>query len=610
MKLVDMNESKLNSNKRVEPVKAEEHYRQLVDHISSGVVVYEAVRGGEDFIIKDFNSAAEKIEKIGRDDVVGRSVLEVFPGIREFGLFDVFQRVWRTGKSEQFTTSYYHDERVNGWKENYVYKSPAGELVAIYDDVTAGRELEERLQSSENAKQLAELKYQVMLDEMNESYFEIDSAGNFTFFNDSLCRYLGYTREELQGMNYKTYIPKEEWSAVVQAGVDAFALGKPTVSRLLANIRKDGQRIYVEHSFFPLRNEKGQVIGLRGLGRDVTERVLAENQIVRSKNLLQSVLDTPQDWVYVKDEQYRFLLVNRAFAASLGLVPQAMIGKKDTELFPEESCLGNPAKGIKGFHVEDDEVLRGREVRRSGEVIKWKDGTSHIYDTVKVPLRDFTGVVYGVLVYRRDVTEEQTYERELKDSYQNLQKAFIGAVDALAATSEKRDPYTAGHQKRVSQLATAIAIQMGLPHQQAEGIKIAALIHDIGKIGVPSDILSKPGRLSNVEYAIVRTHPEVAYDILRSIDFPWPIAVIVLQHHERMNGTGYPHGIPSERITMEARIIAVADVVEAMASHRPYRPATGIEAALKEIDDNKGVLYDGSVVEACLELFKGGFKFA
>ena len=191
-----------------------------------------------------------------------------------------------------------------------------------------------------------------------------------------------------------------------------------------------------------------------------------------------------------------------------------------------------------------------------------------------------------------------------------MQKAFIGAVDALAATSEKRDPYTAGHQKRVSQLATAIAVQMGLPHQQAEGIKIAALIHDIGKIGVPSDILSKPGRLSNVEYAIVRTHPEVAYDILRSIDFPWPIAVIVLQHHERMNGTGYPHGIPSERITMEARIIAVADVVEAMASHRPYRPATGIEAALKEIDDNKGVLYDGSVVEACLELFKGGFKFA
>ena len=215
-----------------------------------------------------------------------------------------------------------------------------------------------------------------------------------------------------------------------------------------------------------------------------------------------------------------------------------------------------------------------------------------------------------MLVYRHDVTEQQKYEKELQDSYDNLQKAFIGAVDALAATSEKRDPYTAGHQRRVSQLATAIALKMGLPGMQVEGVKVAALIHDIGKIGVPSDILSKPGRLSNVEYSIVRTHPEVAYDILQSIDFPWPIAVIVLQHHERLNGTGYPHGIPGERITIEARIIAVADVVEAMASHRPYRPSAGIEAALKEIADNKGILYDTLAVEACLELFKEGFQFA
>jgi HD-GYP domain-containing protein (c-di-GMP phosphodiesterase class II) len=151
---------------------------------------------------------------------------------------------------------------------------------------------------------------------------------------------------------------------------------------------------------------------------------------------------------------------------------------------------------------------------------------------------------------------------------------------------------------------------MRLPIMQVEGVKVAALIHDIGKIGVPSDILSKPGRLSNVEYSIVRTHSEVAFDILQSIDFPWPIATIVLQHHERMNGTGYPHGIPGERITIEARIIAVADVVEAMASHRPYRPSAGIEAALKEITENKGVLYDISAVEACLELFQEGFHFA
>ncbi|MHB8084773.1 MAG: PAS domain S-box protein [Dehalococcoidia bacterium] len=605
-----MSESKLNSNKQQKPAKAEEHYHQLIDHISSGVVVYEAVRGGEDFIIKDFNRAAEKIEKVNRDDVVGRSVLEVFPGVREFGIFDVFQRVWRTGKSERHTASYYQDERIGGWRENYVYKSPAGEVVAVYDDITAGKELGERLRKSQEALQSAELKYRTMLDEINESYFELDAAGNFTFFNDSLCRYLGYSREELQGMNYKAYTPREEWSNAVKASSDAFTTGTPTISRLLTNIRKDGQRIFVEYSIFPRRDEKGQITGLRGLGRDVTERVVAENQIVRSKNLLQSVLDADPDWVYVKDDQHRFLLVNRAFSMALGYEPQVMIGKSDLEFFPKELCLGNPAKGIKGFHAEDDEVFTGQEVHRLGDVLKWKDGTSHIYDTVKLPLRDHSGIVYSVLVYGHEVTEQRRYEKELRDSYANLQKAFIGAVDALAATSEKRDPYTAGHQKRVSQLATAIAVKMGLPGQQVEGVKVAALIHDIGKIGVPSDILSKPGRLSNVEYAIVRTHPEVAYDILQSIDFPWPIAVIVLQHHERMNGTGYPHGIPGDRITTEARIIAVSDVVEAMASHRPYRPSTGIEAALKEVEDNKGTLYDTSAVKACLELFKEGFQFA
>jgi PAS domain S-box-containing protein/putative nucleotidyltransferase with HDIG domain len=605
-----MSKTKLNSKKEPKPVQAEENYRQLVDHISSGVVVYDAVRGGEDFVIKDINRAAEKIEKVARDAVVGRSVLEVFPGVREFGLLDVFQRVWRTGKPEHHAISLYRDERISGWKENYVYKSPAGDVVAVYDDVTMSKVLEGRLQVSEDAKQVAELKYRAMLDEMNESYFEIDPAGNFTLFNDSLCRYLGYTREEMQDMNYKAYIPQEEWHTAVKASSGAFTLGKPTILQLLTNIRKDGQRIFVEYSIFPLRNEKGQIIGLRGLGRDVTERVVAENQIVRSKNLLQSVLDADPDWVYVKDDQHRFLMVNRTFSVSFDLEPQELIGKQDTELFPKEWCLGNPAKGIRGFHAEDDEVFRGQEVRRSGEVIKWKDGTSHIFDMVKAPLRDHSGAIYGVLVYRHDVTEERKYEKELKDSYDNLQKAFIGAVDALAATSEKRDPYTAGHQRRVSQLATAIAFKIGLPSAQIEGVKVAALIHDIGKIGVPSDILSKPGRLSSVEYSIVRTHPEVAYDILRSIDFPWPIAVIILQHHERMNGTGYPHGIPGERITIEARIIAVADVVEAMASHRPYRPSTGIEAALQEVKENKGVLYDVSVVDACLDLFDEGFQFA
>jgi len=190
-----------------------------------------------------------------------------------------------------------------------------------------------------------------------------------------------------------------------------------------------------------------------------------------------------------------------------------------------------------------------------------------------------------------------------------LKKAFDGIIHAIALTVEIRDPYTAGHQLRVAQLAFAIAKEMGLPEHQAEGIRIAGTVHDLGKISVPVDILSRPSQLTEMEFGIIKTHPETGYNILKDIEFPWPIAEIVLQHHERMDGSGYPQGLSGENIFLEARVLAVADVVEAMASHRPYRPALGQDKALEEIRQNRGILYDTVVVDACLELFmKKGFK--
>jgi putative nucleotidyltransferase with HDIG domain len=169
---------------------------------------------------------------------------------------------------------------------------------------------------------------------------------------------------------------------------------------------------------------------------------------------------------------------------------------------------------------------------------------------------------------------------------------------------EVKDPYTAGHQRRVTDLARAIATEMGLKKNQIEGIRTAGVIHDIGKIIVPSEILTKPSQLTEAEFEIIKTHPKVGYDILRDKEFPWPIAQIVYQHHERMDGSGYPLGISGPEILMEARVLAVADVVEAMASHRPYRPALGLDKALEEISKGKGQLYDPEVVDACLKIFK------
>jgi len=185
-----------------------------------------------------------------------------------------------------------------------------------------------------------------------------------------------------------------------------------------------------------------------------------------------------------------------------------------------------------------------------------------------------------------------------------LRRTLESTIQAVGLTTEMRDPYTAGHQKRVTQLACAIAKEVGLSQEQFEGIRAAGLVHDIGKMSIPAEILSKPSKLTDLEFHLVEGHPQVAYDILKTIEFPWPLAQIVLQHHERMDGSGYPQGLKGEEIMVEARILAVADVVEAMASFRPYRPALGIDKALEEISQNKGILFDTDVVDACMRLFE------
>ena len=238
-----------------------------------------------------------------------------------------------------------------------------------------------------------------------------------------------------------------------------------------------------------------------------------------------------------------------------------------------------------------------------------KDGTE--FDTeIQASTFDLHGRIHTLAVIR-DVSERKKAEERLRQSYRELRVTFQAAIKALSSAFEMRDPYTAGHQERVTRLAVAIAQEMGLDEDRVEGIRIAGTVHDIGKMSIPAEILTKPTKLSPAEWALIQTHPRTGFTILENIRFPWPIARIVLQHHERMDGTGYPDKLIGETILLEARIIAVADVLEAMSSHRPYRPALGPREGIEEIRKGKGTWYDPAVVDACVRVIEErGFTLA
>jgi len=267
-----------------------------------------------------------------------------------------------------------------------------------------------------------------------------------------------------------------------------------------------------------------------------------------------------------------------------------------TEADEKEFPAGRPETA--GSSEIADSVLSSQSIlhAKSGLLLPIEGSVSSI--------RDEKGSSMGGVLVFRDIAKRKQAEADLEAGLDKLRRALDATVQAMGLTIEMRDPYTAGHQRRVSKLSCAIAQEMGISPNQIDGLHMAGDIHDIGKIYIPAEILSKPGQLTDIEFTIIKTHPQVGYDILKGIDFPWPVAQIVLQHHEWINGSGYPGGLKGDEILYEARILSVADVVEAMSSHRPYRPSHGIDRALEEIQSRSGQLYEPAIVEACLRLFR------
>ncbi len=317
-----------------------------------------------------------------------------------------------------------------------------------------------------------------------------------------------------------------------------------------------------------------------------------EDKLRKNQKFLKQIIDTSPNLMYVYDKDKKYLLANEALGKFLHVDHNSMIGKNLNQIFTGEKSVD---EYIRVLHDQFNGLNEYEITTCNGSRKSFKMNKIDIMSPDNKPCS---------LSVAMDITKLKNAENELKISYRKLEKMFRDTVKALASAAEIRDPYTAGHQRRVADLAVKIAEQMSLDQNMINGIYLTALIHDIGKILIPVEILNKPGKLSDPELEYIKQHSQEGYNNLKGIEFPWPVAEIILQHHEKIDGSGYPNNLKDDEIVIEAKIICVADVIEAMASHRPYRPSQGIESALKEIEINRGILYDKRVVDICLQLFK------
>lgn len=313
------------------------------------------------------------------------------------------------------------------------------------------------------------------------------------------------------------------------------------------------------------------------------------------------VLEALPNIVFVLDADGRIASTNRRTMEVTGYTEGEIIGRPASAFIAPEGRPAVEAEIAKVVATDEPSVVENELLTASGKRIpyRWYSG----------PLHGPAGRTTGIAGIGVDVSTLKATEERLRRSLRGVENTLDQTVDAISYALEARDPYTAGHQNRVARLALAIAGQLGLDGERQKGLRVAAVLHDIGKLAVPSDILAKPTRLTESEMEVVRGHVDAGVDILRGVDFPWPVADIVAQHHERLDGSGYPNGLSGDKISLEGRILGVADAMEAMCSHRPYRPALGIDTAMAELRNGRGTRYDDAVVDACIAVLDGGFSF-
>jgi len=458
---------------------------------------------------------------------------------------------------------------------------------AMFTDISERKEAEKALRESEE-------KYRSIFENAVEGMFQSTPEGKLITANPSMARIFGYISPEemiaqVNNIGLQLYANEENRRAFQQLLKEHGVAGGFEAPFF----RKDGSVLWGTLNVRAVNDPAGNVLYYEGTLEDITPRKKAEEELKKSEEKYRTIFENAVMGIYQVTTEGRFLSANPILARIHGYdSPEEMIDS----ITDISQLYVDPGRRLELKRMMDEHgFVKGFEI-----IMRKKDGSLHWVSNTAQAVRD----AHGNILYYEGTIEDITSRKLAEESARQLKQTLLGTLHALSQTIEIREPGITGHHRRVSRLAGAIARVMALDDGVTESISMAGLVHDIGNMPVPSEILSKPGRLSELEYSFVKLHPRSGYDILKGTGLPYPVAEIVLQHHERMNGSGYPQNLKGKDILLEARILAVADVVEAMASPRPYRQAPGIDAALDEIRKNKGTLYDAQAVETCLMLFK------
>ena len=584
---------------------SEERYRNLFENAA------EAIYVAQDGKIVFLNPRATTMTGYSSEELMSTPFIEfIHPDDRD----KVIDRHVRRMKGEEIPQLYdfrltEKDGNVRWVELNVVAINWKGKPATLnfLSDITERKRAEEAL--GEALKENESLLHS-LLNYMHDAMLIINWDGSILFANRMAAKIIDCERpEDLVGHNMVEYLFPDSFQKAAKdlEAVKADKTGSPSEYKMCT---VTGRPIWVEGigGKIIFHNVSANLVCIRDItDRKQAEEVLIENQrrLAEVNLMLQLVINTIPVRIFWKDLNLNYMGCNRLFAEDAGRqLPADLTGKSDYNMgWREQADL---------YRQDDQEVIDTGRLKIGYEEFQTSPEGNRIWlRTSKVPLRDLDGCIIGVLGTYDDITDRKRAEQELMDTLESLRKAVGTTIQVMVSAVEARDPYTAGHQQRVADLARAIAREMGLPQDRIDAIRMAGSIHDIGKLSIPAEILSKPKKLTNNEFSLIKDHSQCGYEILKYIESPWPLAEIVYQHHERMDGTGYPRNLKGDEILIEARILSVADVVESMASHRPYRASLGIEKALEEILQNKGILYDSKAVGVCLKLFwEKGYHFS